>query len=72
MLIEIGKERFSTKHLHGIFEFRLEYDRKEIESVLGELKEVALYILSHWSKYDIDFGIYGDLRAKYEELMKSL
>jgi len=57
---------------HSTLTVRLENDRNEIASVTDELKEVIQYILMNWSKYEVDPKIYGDLRAKYEDLLATL
>ena len=56
----------------GILEFRMNHDRDEIAAVVPELRRAANYILNNWKKFKVDPELDGDLRSKYQELLRRM
>lgn len=56
----------------GLLEFRLKYEREEVQPMATVLKEACGRILTDFDRFDASVEIYGDLRARCERLIATL
>lgn len=56
----------------GLVRYRWEHERSEVDPVRALLADACRFILAHYDRYQIDEGIYGDLRAGLSELLQRL
>lgn len=65
---------FTTLHgLVSMFEFKLMYQKSEIQPVLNDIKDLAEYVLDNWDKFiDYDMWKISMRKGKWLRLLKSL
>lgn len=56
----------------GSVESRLRDDRGELATAIPDLRSAVQFILDHWEKFDVSPGIYGNLKGKYDRLLREL
>lgn len=67
---EAGSDAVNT--FASILEFQQEVEHDWQPSVVSEIKACLEYILSHWTTFEVDGSIYGDLRERYDRLLRLL
>ncbi len=68
---ETGDISDFISHFASTLRFRLEYEADELRPVASQLAELCSYIVEHWSRFGEGTEVYGDVRARYEELRAS-
>lgn len=55
----------------GLLEFRLEHEAAELLPIAEQLASVCGYIIQHYSRFDLNLEIYGDLRPRFQSLQRT-
>ena len=58
--------------LYKVLEFRLQHDDEAVRKASGTMADLCKYVLVAYNRFDVDETIYGDLRVKYQTLLKQL
>jgi len=56
----------------GLLEFRFEYEQESLKPIAEELVKACRFIVEHYGQFEIYPEIYGELRPRYEQLIRQL
>jgi len=56
----------------SILEFRLEHERDELSAIGKQLASIGGYIVEHYDRFDLELGIYGDVRSAICEVARGV
>jgi hypothetical protein len=56
----------------GLLEFRLKYEAESLRPIGKELTETCRFIVERYDQFDVTPDIYGELRPRYEQLVREL
>ena len=71
--LESDKSNFDSDVVNGILgtiDLRLDVDKQSIDLAQEAVLDVLSYCLRHYSKFDPDPDIYGDLKTELEKMIK--
>jgi len=55
----------------GLIEFRLEHEAAELFPIAEQLASACEYIIQHYSRFDLNPEIYGDLKPRLQSLHRA-
>jgi len=60
----------TVSSLAGILESLLGLHNRELASVFEVIAKLCSHIINHYSEYDLDYNIHGDVKSRYEHIAK--
>ena len=58
--------------LCAVLEFHLQHDAEAVCKASDTMAELCRYVLVAYNRFDVDETIYGDLRVKYQKILKQI
>ena len=58
--------------LCAVLEFRLQHDAEAVRKASDTMAELCRYVLVAYNRFDVSETIYGDLRVKYQKLLRQM
>ena len=68
MSLEASGDSDGVSSIAGLLEAKLQDDKDAIASLRDLIVSLCDHVVANFSKYDADENIYGDLKARYEEI----